>query len=369
MNRHPVMLMVRELGLGGCERDVTKVALGLDKSVFEPHVGSFFEGGFREQELRAGNIPVACFPLRSYRSVSTLNCALRLLQYLRHNRVQLVHAFDGPTALFSIPVARAAGIPVAIASNLWFRDLVQKGQRHGLRIIDHMVDRIVVNSRAVERHLVTEERVSPGLTYLCYNGVDRTTFYPGPKHLCDALKDAELVIGAVCVLRPEKRIDLLIEAFARLQKLHPRIALLIVGSGAMEMHVKQQAQALGVESNCVFVPAQKDVAPWMRAMDVFVLASSSESFPNTVLEAMACGCCVAASNVGGVPEVVLNGKTGLLFQSGDVNDLTRVLSMATADKGLRERLGSAACQHVRDGFSIETAVSRLQVLYSSLLDA
>ena len=367
MTCSPVMLMVRALDLGGCERDLAKVALGLDKTLFEPHVGCFFAGGFREQELRAGNVPVTCFPLRSYRSLSTLSCAWNLAGYLRRHKIKMIHAFDGPTALFAIPIAKAAGVPVTISSNLWFRDMISDVERHGLRVTDHMVDRIVVNSKAVAEHLVADDRVPRALTYLSYNGVDRTRFSPGTGQDYEAIRGAELVIGAVCALRSEKRIDLVIEAFARLHSHRPRLVLMIVGSGEMEKSLREQAENLGLGSSCVFVPAQKDVAPWMRAMNIFVLASSSESFPNSVLEAMACECCVVASNVGGVPEVVLDRNTGLLFQCGDVDDLTRVLSVAVADKDLRERLSKDGSRYVRENFSIEAAVERLQVLYSSLL--
>src|SRR6185437_196714 len=200
-----------------------------------------------------------------------------------------------------------------------------------------------------------------------YNGIDLTAFHPGPGLDLEELRGASLVIGTVCSLRIEKRVDLLMEAFAELLKKLPRIALLIVGSGEMSESLHRRRDELGLGSSCVFVPSQKDVAPWMRTMDIFVLSSFSESFPNAALEALACGRCVVASNVGGVPEVVLEGRTGMLFQSTDGNDLVRALSVAAADKELRDRLGAAAAVHVRDNFSMKLALARLEGLYSRLL--
>src|SRR5438093_4525815 len=90
----PVLLMVRELGIGGCERDLTKIAKGLNRDLFEPHVGCFHSEGLRTEELRAGGIPIIRFPVRSFGSLSALTGALQMGRYLDRHAIRLVHAFD-----------------------------------------------------------------------------------------------------------------------------------------------------------------------------------------------------------------------------------------------------------------------------------
>lgn len=367
MPPYPVLLMVRELGIGGCERDVSRIAKALDRSRFEPHVGCFHDTGLRASELRLAGIPIVRFPVRSFRSWSAVRGAFLLGRYLREHRIRLVHPFDTPTVVFGVPAARAFGAPAVVASNLWYRHLYPASYRFLLRVTDRMADRIVVNSKAVQKYLVEEERVPASLTYLCYNGVDTSVFYPQPGPRPAVVQDASLVIGCACALRPEKRLDLLLEAFARVRHLQPGMKLLIVGSGPELEALEEQRRRLDLQESCVLQPARKEIASWMRAMDIFVLPSSSESFPNSLLEAMACGCCVVASRVGGIPELVTHEWDGLLFPSGDAPALAHSLALLIQDGALRERFGRAAAVTARERFSVEINVRRTQELYESLL--
>jgi glycosyltransferase involved in cell wall biosynthesis len=143
--------------------------------------------------------------------------------------------------------------------------------------------------------------------------------------------------------------------------------LLLVGSGDQLPSLEILRDQLGIAADCVFIPAQDNVADWMRSIDVFVMSSYSEGFPNALLEAMACECCVIGSRVGGIPELVDDGVTGLLFTSGDVNSLTAKLEMVIHDEDLRERFRTEAGRSARETFSMEIAARRTEALYSDLL--
>jgi glycosyltransferase involved in cell wall biosynthesis len=181
------------------------------------------------------------------------------------------------------------------------------------------------------------------------------------------LNGASLVIGSVCALRPEKRMDLLLQAFAQVRRRQPGMKSLIVGSGPMRPELEALRRDLGLEQDCILEPAKVDVADWMRAMDIFVLSSSSESFPNALLEAMACGCCVIGSDVGGVGEMIEHQRSGLVFQSGDVAGLAESLLQAIDQKSWREQMGQAAARRARERFSMEIAVGTMQTIYDSVL--
>ena len=364
----PVLLTVRGLGIGGCERDLTKVALGLDRTRFEPHVGCFRPDGLRTGELRAHGVPIVQFQVRSFLSPDVWKGARQLGAYAKKNGIQVMHAFDVPMDLFAVPASRFYGIPAVISSRLSFRELVPSGtHRFLLRLADMMAHRIVVNSRAVQNELVACEHVSPRRTVLSYNGVDLRIFHPEPRAR-KVFPEASVIIGAVCALRPEKRLDLLLDAFARIRQAHTAARLLIVGSGPMLESLQAQTRTLEIEPFCHFEPSKTDVAEWMRSIDVFVMASESESFPNALLEAMACGCCPIGSRVGGIPELVADGQDGLIFNSGDARDLADRIELVMEDPELRCRLAHEAARTAATQFSIEAAVERLQDLYTELLN-
>jgi glycosyltransferase involved in cell wall biosynthesis len=176
-----------------------------------------------------------------------------------------------------------------------------------------------------------------------------------------------VVIGSIAALREEKQLHLLIEAFARIRNVREGVKLLIVGGGYDEPRLRDRAAELGVMDGIVWIPAQTDVAEWMRAIDIFVLPSRSESFPNGLLEAMASGCCPVGSNVGGVPELIEHGKSGLLFRSGDSGELAECFRALLTNDELRARFASAAVNRAHTLFTLDRFVANTTDLYSTLL--
>ena len=123
-----------------------------------------------------------------------------------------------------------------------------------------------------------------------------------------------------------------------------------------------------MENDCLFLPAVKRVAPFLRAMDIFVSCSSSEAFSNAILEAMACGSCPLGSRVGGTPELIEDGERGLLFRSGDVHDLSDKLAILVSNDALRQRLAANAAAFAATELSMQAALDRMGRLYREQLD-
>jgi glycosyltransferase involved in cell wall biosynthesis len=360
----PVLLMVRELNLCGSERQMAEIAKALDRSRFDPRVGCFRPAGLRADDLRAAGVPIVHFPVPSLLSIKG---ALRIAAYIRQRNIRLVHTFDTPANLYGVPAARLAGSAVVISSQRVDRSLWPAWQRHALRITDRLVDGIVVNCEFLRRHLRDDEKAPAGLIHLCYNGIDTAAFQPAHRFRPEALRDAALVIGVVCGLRPEKGLDTLLDAFAAVRGLVPGMKLAIVGSGPCLASLQVQARALGILPNCVFEPATPHVADWLHAIDIFVLPSLSEALSNALMEAMACGCCVAASRVGGNPELVTHGETGMLFEPGDAQGLAQVLRLLVRDPDRRSQLAANATRLIQTRFSLEAAAQRMGAIYSTLL--
>src|SRR5262249_59796032 len=161
--------------------------------------------------------------------------------------------------------------------------------------------------------------------------------------------------GRVWFVRRKRGLLLLQEVLAGVRRGRAHRALVMGGSGGELHRLRQNAARLGIEKDSFFIPATADVADWMRAMDVFVLPSYSEAFSNSMLEAMACGCCTIGSRVGGTPELTGDHERGLLFNRVDRAGLAQPPARAILDDNLRREVGARAARFAHEHLSIETA--------------
>jgi glycosyltransferase involved in cell wall biosynthesis len=363
----PVLLMVRELSLGGTERQLTETAKSLDRSQFTPHVACLRPEGLRMEELEAAGVPIFRIPVRSFYSPTTIGGIRELGAYLRRHNIQLVHTFDTPMNLLGAPAARFYRTPVVLSSQRAYRAMTPPLGRRLLRITDRLVDGVVVNCKAIQQHLIQDEKIAPARVHLCYNGIDTELFrrrtLPRPAYL----QSASIVIGVVCALRPEKGLDTLLKAFARVRHSNPGAKLVLIGSGPAKSGLEALATRLGLAGSCFFEPATMHVADWLSLMDIFVLPSLSEALSNSLMEAMACGCCVIASQVGGNPELVSHRDTGLLFRPGDADGLASNLQFAIENEDARASMARAAMRFLHDSFSLTIAARQMGRIYSSFL--
>ena len=359
--RTPVLLMTMQLDFGGTERQITETAKFLASSDFAVSVGCLRPGGVRAEELRQAGVPVIEFPLRSLKSAAAIRQARRITAYIRERGIRIVHTWDYPTNCYAIPVVRLSSRAIAVASQRSHRELIPGAYRALIRFSDRMAHAVVVNCNYIQRHLIEDEHVPAAKIHVCYNGIDLERFHrlPTDPHA--------LTVGVVSVLRPEKDIKTLIRGFAAARKTAPHIRLLIVGGGSERAILEQYAREAGVADATTFHPATNRVAELLSAIDIFVLPSRSEALSNSLMEAMACGCCPVASNVGGNPELVVEGQTGMLFPAGDAPALTRVLLQLIDNPQQRQQLARNAEASIRERFSPLAAARRMQAIYSSLL--
>jgi len=360
----PVLLLARELDLGGSERQMTEIAKTLDRSRFTPHVGCFRPQGIRQPELAATGVPIVHFPVDSFGSFAALSEAWKLGSYIRRHNIRLVHTFDYPLTIFAVPATRWLTRVVVVSSQRSHRSLIPGKYRRLVRMTDYIADAVVVNCEFVRQHLQINEGVPCRRIRLCSNGVDLEQFQP--RDPADSPSQNTITIGVVCALRPEKDLATLIAAFARVRR--SGLKLLIVGSGSMLGELRWQAAALGLAGDCTFVPATGRVAEWLRAIDIFVLPSQSEALSNSLLEAMACGCCPVASRVGGNPELIRHGENGMLFEAGNVEQLSDILETLAELRVLREQLAARA-RCTAEQFSMDASARRMEQIYTQLIEA
>jgi glycosyltransferase involved in cell wall biosynthesis len=203
------------------------------------------------------------------------------------------------------------------------------------------------------------------------NGIELAAFRkPGDPHALRrslGIPAGAAVIGAVGRLAEIKRYDVLIRSFAGLKRYCPDAHLLMVGDGPQKPMLKQLVGQLGLEDGVHFVGYQNNVSAYLHAMTCLALTSSSEGTPQAVLEASVARLPVVASRVGGLPEVIDHGRTGLLFPAGDEDALTRELLNVIQNKELAHRFGEAAGLRVESMFGVQRMASEYHDYYIQLM--
>jgi glycosyltransferase involved in cell wall biosynthesis len=359
----PVALGCQMLTGGGSERQLTEFAKAIDRDRFEPHIVVFRNDEAKAAELQALQIPVVRIPVHSFASPSLIGAGVQLRRYLRRHNIRIFHAFDLPLAVVGVPVARLAGVQVVLSSVRGHRELYSKLYRRLVRWTDPLVHGIVVNAQALREHLIRDEGIRPDLIHYCPNALDTQRYHTTVR---TRTSDRPLTIGCVCVLREEKNLQMLVRAFAAMPN-RQGFRLLLVGSGEMLESLQALSRELKIADQVEFRPATTDVPAVLHEIDIFVLPSLSEGLSNSLMEAMACGCCVAASAVGGNVELVRAGENGMLFNPRDAPQLTGLLATLAADVPLRNRLAANAASDIVERFSASRSARTMEAIYHSFL--
>lgn len=222
------------------------------------------------------------------------------------------------------------------------------------------VDAFVAISKEIEEGLFAEGYERSRI-YRIPNFVDTSVFFPEDKK-----KQNDKVVIFSGALDKRKGIEILLEAWKDVQQVFPQWKLLILGDGLMKTSLIMQAETLGITKSTVFAGHVHNVPDHLRKADLFVLPSIQEGLPNSLLEAMGCELPVVASRIGGVVDVVEDGKTGMLFEPGNVADLSSALKRLVEDVALRRKLGAEARKTITEKFSIDIVTDNYFKIYQDL---
>ena len=193
------------------------------------------------------------------------------------------------------------------------------------------------------------------------NGVDLSVFVPATQP--PALSQNILFVGR---LDQMKGVDILLEAIAELKKRGLKTTCTIVGDGPIKEGLQSLTRKLNIESQVVFAGTCSDIVRHLHTAAVFVLPSRSEGMPNVVLEAMACGVPVIAASVGGIPDIIQNGRNGLLIAPDDIKALSSALASLFTDPDLAARIGTQARMDAESLFSLDRITDAYLALYQTL---
>jgi sugar transferase (PEP-CTERM/EpsH1 system associated) len=305
----------------------------------------------------------------------------RLWQLLRAYRPAIVHTRN-LAALEMQPVAWAARVPARIHGEHGrdMADLDGSSPRYQRlrRLYSPFVQRYVALSQDLQRYLVDRVGLAPQRIEQIYNGVDAQRFSPaaeGPVPIPGApfAAPAHWLVGTVGRMQTVKHQTLLARAFLLALQQQPalrqRLRLVLVGDGPLRAQA-QSVLAEGGVADLAWLPGERaDVPAVMRGLNAFVLPSLAEGVSNTILEAMACGLPVIATDVGGNAELVQHGQAGLVIPPDDVPAMAQALCRLAIQPLEAQRMGAAGRAAIEQRFSLQAMVAAYQRLYDRSLDA
>ncbi|MCR4404994.1 MAG: glycosyltransferase [Candidatus Acetothermia bacterium] len=353
-------------------------------SLLVRHMGPGFENelcfldrkGPVGEELEHAGLKVHYLPLRS--PWALLPVVFRLSGLLRSGGYDILHLYGLKANLLGRLLGRILGQRRVLGG---LRSAYPSGRKEQWTLLlDRLTFRLslgyVSNSQAAIDFLASHG-YGRRKFWLIHNGIDTRPFCDrsaeekGALRQHYALPPDKPIITCVANLRPPKGHEYLIEALRELKERGLEFVALLVGDGPLRERLEESVQSLKLTEQVRFLGSRDhDEIPTILAItDVFVLPSLWEGLPTAIIEAMAAGCPVVGTAVGGMPELVIEGETGFLVPPGDPGALAERLELLLQDPALRNRLGEASADRVREHFSLERMVQQHQALYRALVES
>ncbi|NKC11604.1 MAG: glycosyltransferase [Gammaproteobacteria bacterium] len=381
--RIPLVYVVGGFGIGGTERHLSLILPRLQARGWDVHVAGIGPDGPFSEPIRDAGIEVElisveppCAGIPKVRAIAMLAAQTRAVRRcFEQVSPRLIHCFL-PSPCIVGWLARRADHGKLIMSRRAQRARPEAflGERTAEIRALRRADAVLGHSSQVIGEL-REDGVAADRLHHIPNGIDATP-YVEKKTRQDLRRDYgfdenDLVLVCVANLIDYKGHDVLIKALARLPDQKASWRAVFIGSGDTQYidELGRLASSLGIGHRIGFAGRRSDVPGWLQAADVGVLASRHEGFSNAVLEYMAAGLPVVATDVGGNRDAVMHGNTGLLVPAGDVDALAGALLRLADDVSLRRTLGAASAARVETTYALDRIVDRYDELYRSLLDA
>ena len=350
----------------GSENALLTVIQGMDKHAFAAHLicgNPLFVAAAKEADALASLHRMPEIMLDGthvrFQFLRWARTVRRLASYARQHRIDLIYCNGGSTTQVGYFAGKAAGVPVVSHIHSPYN------RRYVLLYRFHRVAKTIFVSEAIQRSICAKQAFRARYEVV-YNGVDTDRFSPVQvrnaawRERFRIPADA-IVFGQISSLISRKGIDVLLDAFQSVCARHANARLLLVGDGPERAKFMAHASRLGINEKVIFAGNHPDPLPfYQHVMDINVLASRSDAFPLSVLEAASSALPTIGSAVDGIPESVLDGRTGILFRSENVTSLAEKMSSLLVDDSLRHTLGNAARQSAVQRFSIHAYRSSIE---------
>ena len=387
--RRYVLHLITRMDGGGSARNTFLTAIGHDRKqfrvglVYGRPVSLMAEEASRlkfdlerlsQADVRVFEVPTL---VREVRPILDARATLALWRLLRRERPALVHTHTSKVGVVGRLAAWLARVPVVIHTPhghifYGYYGVVASALIRLLeRLLAKITDRIVtLTDRGAEEHVQFHIAGMEKFVTI-HSGIDLAHFRS--VQVDAAVKRKELglppdgaIVGTVGRLVPIKGLEWLLKAAPQVLAQFPQACFVIIGDGPLLGELRQLTSKLGIGLRVVFLGAREDVPECLAALDLFVLPSLNEGMGRVLLEAMAVGLPVVATRVGGIPDIVPDGTTGLLVPPRDDRALAEAILILLRDRSRRAAYGEAARRHVDGRFDVETMVRNIERLYDEV---
>ncbi len=360
---------------GGTERQATALTRELKQDgIFEVYAAAFSKEGILRDSILALDLPeIPEYPLTSFFDLNFVRQARRCADHLRENKIDLIHTHDFYTNVFGMTAAVMTNVPARVVSEPGTGGMRAWAQRFVEKQAFKRANVVLANCEAVRDHL-NGNGVSSDKIRVIYNGLDNDRFAGVGETELTSLErfglpaDATIVTLVANLRHGVKNVPMLIRAASRAIKTHVGTHFVIAGEVELENELRSQADELGISKNIHFIGRCDDVPMLLAASDICVLTSTAEGFSNAIIEYMAAGKPVVATNVGGAAEAVINGETGYLVPSDDDEAMADRLIALLDDDKKASQFGALGKRIAHEKFSRETQLAGTTELYKSLLN-
>jgi glycosyltransferase involved in cell wall biosynthesis len=364
-----IALITDGLGHGGAERQIVTATGALARKGMDAWLVTYGAPNDYEDQIR--RLGVRVFRVHS-RGPLAVKRMLEMGRFLRRERFDVVHAFKECACFHGRLAARWAGVPVVFGG---YRGETAVGL--GQRVLNHVLTwntpGWIVNSELLKQFVMRHFWLRETQVAVVPNGLDtevvRSELSPAEARRSLGLPGEAQTVTMVGALRIEKNYPRLLRIARLVVARAPRVLFLIAGDGPERVAVESGIQSLGLGANVRLLGHRRDIGDILRATDVAVLTSDREGIPNSLLEAGAAGLPSVCVNNGGGAFVLRDGETGFLLPLDDDAGFAEKVLALLADPGLRERVGHAARERVRNQFTVEAMADNLLAVYRRALDS
>jgi glycosyltransferase involved in cell wall biosynthesis len=360
---------IDHLKVGGAQRHLLELFASLDRRRFALQVTVAKAEGPLVAAVERLGIPVRSVGVRaSLARPGTVAGVLATARRLRAERVHVVHGYLYAGNLLGMLAGRLAGVPIRLASKRSLDRYPRRSQLLATRLANAWADRVLCNADEVARFVLAEERPDPAKITVIPNGI-RIPQPPPPVERPAGLPAGARVVGLVGRLGWKKAYSDLLEAAVRVRAAHPEVEFVVVGDGPLRGELEAQAARLGLGPHVHFLGERSPVAPLLRGFDLYVISSIIEGMPNALLEALALERPVVATRVGGIPEIVTHGESGLLVPPANPTAMADAILRLLDDPRLAASCGAAGRRTVETRYSLDAMAARFTALYDEMAAA
>lgn len=367
-----VLQAIRQGKIGGGESHVLDLVRFMDRSRFEPVVLSFTDGPMVSL-LQQMNVPVHVIASEKAFDIGVWK---KVRNFMKEQRIDIIHVHGTRANTNVMWAARRLRIPLIYTVHGWsFHDGLHPLMRKARILSEQFITR-----RAQANICVSESNRQTGLktfgkfnAEVIRNGINPEKFNPAAQFpdikAAYGIPEGTLVVGYIARMTLQKDPEGMIRGFHEALKTFPQMKLLMVGEGELKQAAIDTAAALNISDKVIFENFRQDVPAVLQGIDIYCLPSLWEGFPIGVLEAMAMGKTVVATDVDGTREAVSHGENGWLIPPKDTGALAAAIVKMAEDKILREQLSQAAINTVREKYNVSGMTQRIENVYTSLYSA